>query len=328
MERPDPRSLTVIIPSWNRRQLLQHCLQSLRAQTLVPRVLVVDNGSSDGSAEMVEQRFPEFECLRLKRNQGFARAVNRGIRHSRTPWLALLNNDTEADPGWVEAGLNGFRRFPQYSFCASRMVRYFNRQLMDSAGDTYDRFGRAMKRGLGQPVDGFLRYQAVPAASAGAAFYRRRLFDEIGLFDEEFYLYLEDVELSLRAQLQGHRCFYNPEAIVYHIEAASDPSRDLGADPPLHYYSKERVFWITRNRWQLMVLYQPLRHLPWLAVGWGRSLLFHLLRAGRLGAFLSGLLHGIGLTPRLLRKRRRLRSRKTLSTNDLCRMMRRFSPSV
>ncbi|MCY3775110.1 MAG: glycosyltransferase family 2 protein [Candidatus Aminicenantes bacterium] len=347
------RRLTVIIPTWNRVRLLERCLSSLASQRVRCPVLVVDNGSTDSTREMLETRFPEVEALALEENQGFARAVNRGILHCSTDYVALLNNDTEADPGWVEAGLAALERNPSYWFLASRMVDFRRRDLIDSAGDGYDRTGMPFKRGRGDARQLHNYSRPVLGASAGAAFYRRRLFDRIGLFDETYYMYLEDVELSLRAQFTGHPCLYVPEAVVYHIEAASDPSReDLVADllapaeeesrhvlpvekdagvrpipprpdpPPLPVcYSPARVYWITRNRWQLMVTYQPGRNLLQLAYGWGRSTAFHALKAGYLGSFLRGLAAGMARTPQALAKRWLVRRDRVLTGREICRLM-------
>ena len=348
----DPR-LTVIIPTWNRARLLERCLSSLARQRVSCPVLVVDNGSTDSTREMLETRFSGVEVLALEENQGFARAVNRGILHCSSHFVALLNNDTEVDPGWVEAGLAAFDRNPSYWFLASRMMDYRQRNRIDSAGDGYDRTGMPFKRGRGDPCELHSRSRPVLGASAGAAFYRRDLFRRIGLFDEKYYMYLEDVELSLRAQLTGHPCLYVPEAVVYHIEAASDPSReDLVADllapeeeerrivrllktntgtgsdqsesapPPLPVcYSPSRVYWITRNRWQLMVTYQLGRNFLQLAYGWARSTAFHAIRAGYLGSFLRGLAAGMTRTPQALIKRFRVRRDRVLSGRDICRLM-------
>lgn len=348
----DPR-LTVIIPTWNRARLLERCLTSLARQRVTCPVLVVDNGSTDSTREMLETRFPGVEALALEENQGFARAVNRGIRHCGTDYVALLNNDTEVDPGWVEAGLAAFDGNPSYWFLASRMLDFRRRDLIDSAGDGYDRTGMPFKRGRGDACRLHSHSRPVLGASAGAAFYRRRLFDRIGLFDETYYMYLEDVELSLRAQFTGHPCLYVPEAVVYHIEAASDPSREdlvadlLGAEeeecrivppveqdarvrpnppgpdpPPLPVcYSPTRVYWITRNRWQLMVTYQLARNLFQLTYGWARSTAFHAVKAGCLGSFLRGLAAGMARTPRALAKRWRVRRDQVLTGREICRLM-------
>ena len=331
--------LTVIIPTWNGCHLLEKCLESLHRQTLPCQVIVVDNGSTDSTYEMVRsasRSFPlRLQYLALETNLGFAKAVNEGILSAHSEFVALLNNDTEADACWVENGLQAMRRFSGYSFFASRIVNYHQRHLLDSAGDCYDPRGIPFKRGFSQPIETYLEAEPVVAASAAAAFYRRALFDEIGLFDEDFFMYLEDVDWSLRAQLAGHRCLYLPEAVVYHVEAASDPDRVRGDSPkkfgighpnklekrptatPVRqhrpYYSAARVYWITRNRWQLMITYQPLHHLPGILIGWTRSVAFHLLKAGFLGSFLGGLMAGCWNTPRAVKKRLVLRGRRVIS---------------
>lgn len=317
--------ITVIIPTWNRRTLLKECLGSLSRQTTSCSVTVVDNGSTDGTVQMVQESFSQFECLGLGKNFGFAKAVNLGIEAAETRYIALLNNDTTVDPRWIEVGLGAFENHPDYWFFASKMVNMKDRTRLDSAGDCYGRTGLAYKRGFGEPLEGYSKPEPVLGASAGAAFYRKELFGRIGLFDEDYFLYLEDVDLSLRAQLHGFRCLYLPDAIVYHLEGASDPEHsETTPKPPGHgFYSRNRVFWITRNRWQLMVTYQPLRHLPWLLWGWLRSLAFHLLKAGHTAAFLRGLGTGTRMTVRALRKRGGLNKSRVLNQRELCLLLKK-----
>ncbi|MEE2839114.1 MAG: glycosyltransferase family 2 protein [Acidobacteriota bacterium] len=322
--------LTVIIPTWNQKDLLQGCLQSLQRQRVPCQVRVVDNGSKDSTEEMVESIQPTFSCslqyVNLGFNRGFAEAANVGIRSASTEFVALLNNDTETDRGWVETGIAALHQYPDYAIFASRIIDYRRRDQLDSAGDCYDRGGIPYKRGRGQPKDRFSEIEPVLAASAAAAFYRRSLFDEIGFFDEDFFMYLEDVDFCLRAQVAGHCCLYLPDAIVYHMEAASDPM--AGRIDHRHgqgsegnsstvtrsgEYSRNRAYWITRNRWQLMITYQPLRHVVWLVYGWVRSGFSHLFKAGFLGSFLSGFLAGLWATPRALSKRFALSKTRTIS---------------
>ncbi len=329
MVQPEAPELTVIIPTWNQSSLLWGCLASLQAQTRRPDVLVVDNGSSDDTSAVIS-RFPGTRHQRLPCNLGFAKAVNAGLKVVETPYVALLNNDTEAHPKWAEQGLAGFARYPDYGFFASKIVRYFDRHYLDSAGDCYPASGLPYKRGSGQPEHLFNASCEVLGASAGAAFYRRRVFDQAGFLDEAFFMYLEDVEFSLRAQLQGYRCRYLPRAIVYHMEAASDPERGTpvlpadrhqpiavsGSEPPRLYYSATRVFWITRNRWILMIIYQPTGHTLSLAFGWLKSGLSHLMKRGFFGAFLLGLWAGLRNTPPAWRKRRAWKHQCTLTTKQ------------
>ncbi len=326
--------LTVIIPTWNQCQLLENCLHSLGRQTASCHILVVDNGSIDSTQTVIEAQRTNFpgrlDCIQLGRNFGFAHAVNEGIKAAQTDFIALLNNDTEVDHHWIEAGLHALKELHDYSFFASKIVNFDQRDFLDCAGDCYSQAGIPYKRGYGEPVENFPKSEPVLGASAAAAFYLRSLFDEIGFFDEDFITYLEDVDLSLRAQLLGHRCLYLPDAIVYHMEAASDPNRKARSTDhraqttdrrPQTYYSPGRVHWITRNRWQLMLTYQPLRHLPWLVYGWMRSALFHLFKAGFFVSFLLGLLAGLLSTPRALRKRFALDRKRVLSVRQFCQLL-------
>ena len=336
--------LTVIIPTWNQEGLLQDCLQSLQRQKTSCHVQVVDNGSTDSTEEMVKSTQATFPCsleyVNLGYNRGFAEAANVGIRSTSTEFVALLNNDTEADEGWVEAGVAALGKYPNYAIFASKIIDFRRRGQLDSAGDCYNRGGIPYKRGRGQSVKEFSEIEPILAASAAAAFYRRSLFDEIGFFDESFFMYLEDMDFCLRSNLAGHHCLYLPDAIVYHMEAASDPmgrtieqwnNRPTKSDNPNFgpivsrsgLYSKDRAYWITRNRWQLMITYQPMRHAVSLMYGWLRSSFHHLFRAGYFGSFLLGFLAGFLSTPRALRKRFAISRTRTISMRQFCELLKK-----
>ena len=214
-------AVDVIIPSYNGEHLLGPCLAALARQTLPPaRVLVVDNGSADGSRGVAEAAGAEW--LPLGHNLGFPAAVNAGIRASTAPYLALLNNDATAEPEWLAELVGALERDPAISFAASRMIFTRDRGI-NAAGDAFDVRGRGgYNRGIFEP-DGprFDEPRLVFGACAGAALYRRVLFDEIGLFEEEFFLSWEDIDLDLRAALAGRRCLYVPSAIVQHDQGAS-----------------------------------------------------------------------------------------------------------
>ena len=324
--------ITVIIPTWDQKDLLQTCLQSLQRQKVPCQVRVVDNGSEDSTEEMMKSIQPNFsgglQYMNLGSNRGFAEAANVGIRSASTEFVALLNNDTETDPGWVETGVAALSKYPDYAIFASRIIDYHRRDQLDSAGDCHNRAGIPYNRGRGQSREAFSDIEPVLAACAAAAFYRRSLFDEIGFFDEDFFMYLEDIDFCLRAQLVRHRCLYLPDAIVYHMEAASDPMgrRETTNTRPVQgagdtgsalnrsgNFTRNRAYWITRNRWQIMITYQPLRHVIWLVYGWVRSGFFHLFKAGFLGSFLAGFLAGLWATPCALSKRFALSRTRAIS---------------
>lgn len=310
--------LTVVIPSWNARDLLRRCLNALSGNSTECSVIVVDDGSEDRTREMVEREFPRAGIIALPRNSGFAVAANAGLSRVTSPLAALLNNDTEPRADWVASVVSGARKYPDFGFFASRMVSYYDPGILDSAGDVYLRTGMPLKRGNGLPADTFPTDEPVLAASAGAAVYRRQALEHSGLLDETYRMYLEDVDLSLRLQASGFRCMYLSGAVVRHREAASDPEREKDRESG-RFYSSRRVFWISRNRWLLMVTWQPWQNLPWLVYGWSRSFLFHLFKAGFTIDFLRGIASGIASSRKAWKKRSDMRWHPGISMKELCR---------
>jgi GT2 family glycosyltransferase len=208
---------TVIVLNWNGRDLLEECLSSLAAQTDQDfETLVVDNGSTDGSVDFVRANFPKVRIMALPENYGFAKGNNIGMRAVRTERIALLNNDTRVDPAWLEKLNAAMDAHDDVGLCASKMLNYFHPDMIDTAGDELG-VALAFKRGMGERDNGDYSTSCfVFGACAGAALYRKRLLDQVGLFDESFVTNYEDVDLSFRAQLAGYRCLYVPDAIVYH----------------------------------------------------------------------------------------------------------------
>lgn len=214
--------ISVIIPNYNGRKFLETCLHALSKQTYTNfETLLVDDASTDGSLFFVQAYYPATRIIALKKNVGFASAVNEGIRQAKGQYLALLNNDTETDENWLRELHHALESHRKAGFCASLMINYTNRSRVDCAGIGFSSWGRAYKRGEGEAVDHYQQPSFIFGASAGAALYRRTLFERIGLFDEDFWAFFEDVDLSFRAQLAGFQCLYVPTAVVYHIGTAS-----------------------------------------------------------------------------------------------------------
>ena len=215
--------LTVVVPNWNGERFLETCLGSLREQTFENfETVLVDNGSTDGSVELVSRSFPEVRIVRIPENRGFSAAANAGIRSSDAELVTLLNNDTEQDAGWLESLVQIADTHPGAGFFASKLVDFQNRRTLDGAGDALRRSGLPYRVGHGERDRGqYDEARYVFGACAAAALYRREMLEEIGLFDEDFFAYCEDGDLSFRAQLAGYRCLYVPEAIVYHLGSAS-----------------------------------------------------------------------------------------------------------
>ncbi|MGW8194188.1 MAG: glycosyltransferase family 2 protein [Desulforhopalus sp.] len=219
--------IEIIIPNWNGREMLDHCLSSLQAQTYQHFVVtVVDNGSGDGSVELLREEFPAVKLIRLDNNTGFSYAVNRGIECSTAPWLLLLNNDMEVASDCLENLAHAICSYSDYDFFALKMVNYHDRDIIDGAGDAVFRAGVGYRLGtLEKDSAVFQRDREVFGACAGAALYRRNFFEQVGLFDPDFFAYLEDVDLNMRARRQGRRCMFIASAIVYHIGSATSGAK-------------------------------------------------------------------------------------------------------
>lgn len=319
-------AVSVIIPNWNGAKFLETCLNSLRRQSFQEfKTILIDNGSTDTSVVFVRDNFPEVLLITLDWNHGFSEAVNRGIAHANTPFVALLNNDTETASDWLEKGIAALREHPEAGFVACQVRDFFERNRLDSAGDIITRTGLPLKRGMDEMAQGeFLKQRFVLGASAGAALYRREVLERIGEFDTDYFMYLEDVDWSLRAALQGVKCLYAPAARVYHIEGGSDPSRqaflERGNTKRQDFHTQNRTYWITRNRVRLLVKNYPapliLKLSPWLLFGFLRSALFHLLKSGLFGAFARGLLKGLAEIPQCLPLRHSIQDGRTVSSRE------------
>ncbi|HEY9715279.1 MAG TPA: glycosyltransferase family 2 protein, partial [Chroococcales cyanobacterium] len=215
----EPNLVSVVIPNWNGKKCLAGCLDSLRTQTYpYVEVVVVDNGSRDGSVEFLQENYPEVRLITFEHNTGFSVAVNKGIVESRGEFVALLNNDTIVDPEWLSELINAMHEHPEIGSAGCKMLAYDDRTILDGAGDGYRRGGLPGRIGHRERDTGrFDIPRYILGACGGAAIYRRELFDHVGYLDEDYFAYLEDVDFGLRAQTAGFKCFYVPTAIVYHL---------------------------------------------------------------------------------------------------------------
>lgn len=218
--------VTIVIPNYNGKHFMEPCLSSLSKQTYKNfRILVVDNASSDGSIEYMEENYPDIELIKLQKNYGFSKAVNIGIQHSRTPYVILLNNDTTVDTRYVEEMVKAIEKSPKIFSVSSKMIQMYHPELIDSAGDLYTLLGWGVCRGCGRPVSNYTKYDEIFTACAGAAIYRRSVFDEIGYFDENHFAYLEDIDIGYRARIYGYYNMYCPTALVYHVGSGTSGSK-------------------------------------------------------------------------------------------------------
>ena len=218
--------VTIVIPNYNGKHFMEPCLSSLSEQTYKDfPILVVDTASSDGSIEYMEENYPDIELIKLQKNYGFSKAVNIGIQHSRTPYVILLNNDTTVDTRYVEEMVKAIEKSPKIFSVSSKMIQMYHPELIDSAGDLYTLLGWGVCRGCGRPVSNYTKYDEIFTACAGAAIYRRSVFDEIGYFDENHFAYLEDIDIGYRARIYGYYNMYCPTALVYHVGSGTSGSK-------------------------------------------------------------------------------------------------------
>jgi GT2 family glycosyltransferase len=217
--------MTVVIPNYNGAELLKNCLDSILEGSLRPRIIVVDNGSQDGSCTMLDENYPQVLTVKLPVNTGFCHAVNTGLHLVQTPYAMLLNNDTTVEKDALERLLEAIKRRPHSFAVQALMVSMQNPDIVDDAGDLYCALGWAFARGKGKHRDSAAKSTALFAACAGAAVYRMNVFDKIGWFDERHYCYLEDIDIGWRAQIYGFRSYLEPAAVVHHAGSATTGSR-------------------------------------------------------------------------------------------------------
>jgi len=244
-----PSRVSIVVPNWNGLRHLRTCLDAALAQTICScEVVLVDNGSTDGSAEFVARNYPQVRILRKEENLGFAAATNLGIRNTQGDYVATLNNDTEAEPTWLEGLVQAMESASDVGMCASKMLFYDRRQVINAAGIAIDRAGIAWDRAGGVTDDpGSTAPYPVFGPCAGAALYRRAMLDETGLLDENLFAYLEDVDLAWRGQALGWSCLYVPSARVYHRHSATSGEG-----------SSFKNYLLGRNKWYIII-----KNYPW-----------------------------------------------------------------
>jgi GT2 family glycosyltransferase len=315
-------NISVIIVNHNRKDLLRNCLHSLLQQHGIAfEIVVVDNGSQDGSAEMIKREFPgcsiPIQVIRNEDNRGFCAANNQGIAKARGEFLALLNNDAEAEPGWLATLRQAFQQ-PDVGMAASKILVYDDPSRIDKVGHVIYLDGQNRGRGFGETDHGqYDRIEEVLWPDGCAAMYRRAMIEEIGGFDEDFFAYADDAELGLRARIAGWRCLYMPGAVVRHHRGATLGKQSLW-----------RMELIERNRvllaaklfpWSLLWLNGVFYAIRLLAGAWatmtgqGEISNFPGLRKKLqvAMAMLRADYRAIGMLPRMLRKRKHILRRIT-----------------
>ncbi len=220
------KTVTVVIPNYNGKKYLADCLISLEKQTFKDfDIVMFYNGSEDGSAAFVKDKFPAVKLLELSDNTGFANAVNVGIRATDAKYVFLLNNDTICEPEALESLVRLMDKKDKIFSAQAKMLQMGDTKLIDDAGDYYCALGWAFTPWKDKVSESVVRLRTATSACAGAAIYRKQILDQIGLFDEEHFCYLEDVDIGYRARLFGYINVVDSDAIVYHVGSASSGSR-------------------------------------------------------------------------------------------------------
>ena len=308
--------LSIVIPNWNGKRFLATCLDSLRRQTEKRlEVIIVDNASSDGSADFIKAGYAEVKLIELASNRGFTGACNRGIEAASGEFIALLNNDTELDEGWAGAILAAFAAHPEVGIVASKMLLFDQRDHFHTAGDFFTTDGRAGNRGAWERDSGqYDQAQYVFSACGGSSVYRRSLLEAVGALDDDFFFLLEDVDLAWRAQLIGSKCWYTPSAIVYHHLSAT------GGGATASYYDGRNGIWLVVKNMPASLLRKYWRQI----VRRQTSLALDAMRAWRgkeARARLRGMLAGLLTIGGALAKRRQVQALKRVDDDEIERIL-------
>ena len=282
--------VSVVIPNFNGLAYLEGVLSSLERQSMKNfEVILVDNGSTDGSCAFVASQYSWVHIIELSDNFGFSRAVNEGIRAARAPYVLLLNNDTEVEPDFLKEMTEGLQRHKKAFSCQAKMIQFHDRDKMDDGGNYYCALGWAFAGGKGKAAEHYDKEKKIFSSCAGAAIYRKKIFEKIGYFDDEHFAYLEDLDVGYRARIYGYENWYIPGAVVYHVGSGTSGSRYNQFK--IRYSSRNNIYMIYKN----MPLLQIILNLPFLLVGFGMKILFFCLKGyGR--EYLAGIKNGFQLS--------------------------------
>ncbi|MFA5100223.1 MAG: glycosyltransferase family 2 protein [Candidatus Omnitrophota bacterium] len=289
--------VSIIILNYNGKHILGVCLDSVIKQSYGSlEIIVVDNGSNDGSAEFVRAKYPGVKVLENNVNLGYVKAANMGIVLSRGEFLVVLNNDTRVDRDWIAHLVIAAQKDASIGICASKQLNFNDTNILDSAGILLCRGGYARDRGRHQEDRGqYDKVQEIFGAAGASAFYRRAMLDRIGLFDDDYFAYCEEFDLSFRALLAGWKCVFVPEARVYHMSGQTRAARDQGF--LVYYVERNRLFTLVKNfPLGLLVL-----HLPYL-LKYELDIFLRILRRLEKEAVLARL-DALRLLPKMLKKR-------------------------
>lgn len=299
--------ISVIIVNYNGLAVLPRCIEALQHQVFQDfEIIVVDNASSDGSAQWLALHHPEVRIVALEKNLGFTGGNNAGYRVASGKFIAMLNNDTEVSACWLENLVAAMEDDPGIGICSSRIL-ISGTDIIDSVGGGFTTAGSGFKRGEGEPSHRFSSPCQVEGACAAAALYRRSMIEEIGFLDDDFFLNHEDTDLDFRALLAGWKSVYVPAAVVMH-----DVSATLGkmSELTVYYFSRNSILvWVKNMPFSLMLRFFHHRVFYELA-----AFVYYCVVGRRWSAYFRGKFYALRLLPTMLRKRRVIQNNRRIST--------------
>lgn len=309
--------VSVIIVNWNGERFLERCLAALMAQTVKPHeIILVDNASSDGSVEIV-RRFPAVRLMIQDQNTGFARGNNLaiGAASAESHWIALLNPDAFAEPRWLEALLVASESNPGFDVFGSKLVNAADPTVQDGAGDAYHMSGLVWRMGHGAPAPTSVENACeVFSPCAAAALYRSDVLRASGGFDEDYFCYVEDVDLGFRLRLAGYRCLYVPQSVAHHVGSGTTGGQDSGF--ALYHGHRNLVWTFVKDMpgilfWLLLPLHLMLDLV---------SVVWFVLR-GRGGVILRAKRDALLGVPKMWRKRQHIQKTRVVSIAEVWRQL-------
>lgn len=308
------KKISVIVVNYNGKHLLKDCLASIHRQAFTGiEILLIDNASRDGSIAYVKDAFPDVKVIGMETNVGFAAANNEGLKHSSGKYIMLFNNDAEMEKDCLRHLHDTMEADPQIGICATKMI-VFGRDIIDSAGDGFAMNLKGFKKGEGEDKEKYSTEGPVFGACAGAALYRRKMIEEIGFFDEDFFLIQEDTDLNLRAQFAGWKVIFVPTAVVYHKVRST-----------IGHMSDDAVYYTLRNSELVRLKNIPfiifLRCLPEFLAAEIADFFYFAVKHGKLKLYFKAKIDVLRSLKRTREKRRIVMQKKKVSTSYLFNIM-------